>query len=138
MNLSLSSIAIVVLIGIYAWLAAKWLFKKDTEIENRRRGAAKLAGTLRALGLKKIPEFLVDYSVGDYSGMAHRIGEVARTFLEGEEAVVAEFHEVFANLLTAKLKTEEGRLLIKAKLAEAEKQYAPAPTPAPAPTEPKA
>lgn len=123
MTLSVSSIVIVVLCALCAWFAAKWLFKKDTEAENRRRGAAKMAGKLQAIGLKKIPEFLIDYSVGDYSGMAHKIGETTRLFLEGDDAVMTEFKEVFANLLTAKLKTEEGRLLIEAKLKEAKALY---------------
>lgn len=120
MILSVHMLVIITLCAVCAWLAAKWLFKKDTEIENRRRAAAQMAATLRGLGLKQIPTFLVDYSVGDYSGMAHSIGETARLFLSGEDAVLREFQEVFANLLAAKLKTEEGRLVIAAKLAEAE------------------
>ena len=59
-------------------LHLKWLFTKDTEIENRRRGAAKLAAKLQAIGLRKLPEFLIDYSVGDYSGMANKIHAAVR------------------------------------------------------------
>lgn len=121
MTLSVTTIVIVVLCIACAFLAVKWLFKKDTECENRRRGAAEMAATLKGLGLQKIPEFLIDYSVGDYSGMLHRIGETARLFLNGEDAVVAEFKVVFDRLLAAKLKTEEGRLIIRAKLDEADK-----------------
>lgn len=120
MSFSISTLVIVALCALCAFLAAKWLFRKDTEIENRRRAAAQMAATLRGLGLKQIPTFLVDYSVGDYSGMAHSIGETARLFMSGEDAVLREFSEVFANLLEAKLKTEEGRLVIAAKLAEAQ------------------
>ena len=125
MILSVNMLVIVALCAICAWLAAKWLFRKDTEKENRRRAAAQMAATLKGLGLKQIPTFLVDYSVGDYSGMANSIGDTARLFLSGEEAVVNEFKEVFANLLAAKLKTEEGRLVIAAKLAEAQAAAAP-------------
>lgn len=120
MIVSMNMLVIVALCALCAFLAAKWLFKKDTIIEGRRRAAAQMAATLRGLGLKQIPTFLVDYSVGDYSGMAHSIGDAARLFLSGEEAVLNEFKEVFANLLAAKLKTEEGRLVIAAKLAEAQ------------------
>lgn len=120
MSFSISTLVIVALCALCAFLAAKWLFRKDTEIENRRRAAAQMAATLRGLGLKQIPTFLVDYSVGDYSGMAHSIGETARLFMSGEEAVLREFSEVFSNLLEARLKTEEGRLVIAAKLAEAQ------------------
>lgn len=120
MSFSISTLVIVALCALCAFLAAKWLFRKDTESENRRRAAAQMAATLRGLGLKQIPTFLVDYSVGDYSGMAHSIGETARLFMSGEEAVLREFSEVFSNLLEARLKTEEGRLVIAAKLAEAQ------------------
>jgi hypothetical protein len=137
MTLSVSTIVIVILCAVCAWLAAKWLFKKDTEMENRRRAAAQMAATLQGLGLKKIPQFLIDYSVGDYSGMAHKIGETARTFLEGEEEVLKEFEQVFGNLLAAKLKREEGRLFIEAKLKEAKALYEE-PTPVAPAAEPKA
>jgi len=115
----------IVLLSVLAFVLAAavvaWLFRKDTEIENRRRGAAKLAAVLANLGLKRTPEFLVDYSVGDYSGMAVKINELARLFLDGEEAVVAEFGKVFDSVLAAKLKSESGRAFIAAKLADATK-----------------
>ena len=43
MVLTSSSIAILVLLPLVTFLGAKWLFQKDTQIEDRRRGAAKLA-----------------------------------------------------------------------------------------------
>lgn len=119
MMLSLTSIVILVLIALVGFLGAKWLFKKDTEIENRRRGAAKLAACLKAYGLQRIPEFLIDYSVGDYSGMAEKIKGLAEMFLAGEEAVVREFDTVFDRVLVQKLQTEAGRALIASKLSDA-------------------
>lgn len=119
----MSPVEAVLLLAVAASLAfvvVQWLFKKDTEIENRRRGAANLAGTLRGLGLKKIPEFLVSYSVGDYSGMAKQISDTAGVFLDGEEAVLKEFAAIFDRVLTAKLETEEGRAMIAARLEAAE------------------
>ena len=80
-----------------------------------------VASVLSSLGLKKIPEFLVDYSVGDYSGMTHKIKEVAKLFLDGKDAVLTEFENVFDSLLAAKLSTETGRAFIAAKLADAAK-----------------
>ena len=121
MVLTPSSILILVLVPLVGFLAAKWLFQKDTEIENRRRGAAKLAAVLQTYGLKKTPEFLIDYSVGDYSGMAHKIADLARLFLDGEEHVVKEFQQVFDRVLEAKLRTDEGRAYIAAKLLETSK-----------------
>jgi len=135
MMLSLNTLVILVLIALVGFLGAKWLFKKDTEVENRRRGAARLAACLKAYGLVRIPEFLIDYSVGDYSGMAEKIKGLAEMFLAGEEAVVKEFDAVYDRVLVEKLKTEAGRALIASKLADAVKpgdatvvQEAPVPT----------
>ncbi len=119
--LSVNTLVILVLIALVGFLGAKWLFKKDTEIENRRRGAARLAAVLKAYGLVRIPEFLIDYSVGDYSGMAEKIKSLAEVFLAGEEPVVKEFDAVFDRVLIEKLKTEAGRALIAAKLSDATK-----------------
>jgi hypothetical protein len=121
MVLTPSSILILVLVPLVGFLAAKWLFQKDTEIENRRRGAAKLAAVLQTYGLTKTPEFLIDYSVGDYSGMTHKIADLARLFLDGEEHVVKEFQQVFERVLDAKLQTDEGRAYIAARLSEKSK-----------------
>jgi len=135
MLLSLNTVVIVVLIAAVGLLGAKWLFKKDTEIENRRRGAARLAAALKSYGLAKIPEFLIDYSVGDYSGMAMKIKAYAEMFLAGEEAVVKEFDGVFERVLAEKLKSEAGRALIASKLSDASNPADPsvvAKAPAPA------
>ena len=127
MVLTPSSILILVLVPLVGFLAAKWLFQKDTEIENRRRGAAKLAAVLQTYGLTKTPEFLIDYSVGDYSGMTHKIADLARLFLSGEEHVVKEFQHVFERVLEAKLRSAEGRAYVAAKLAELDKPADPKP-----------
>jgi hypothetical protein len=116
----------VVLGGILAALAmyylARLLFRTDTAIENRRKAAGQMAIVLGRLGLKKIPAFLIDYSVGDYSGMANAIVELTKLFLSGEAAVLEEFAEVGDNVLTARLSTEEGRAYIAARLSEAAKE----------------
>jgi hypothetical protein len=105
-----------------AYYLGTFLFKKDTEKENRRRGAAKLAGVLRAQGLRKTPQFLEDYAVGDYSGMAETIKELVKLFVnDGSDAVVAEFSQVFESVLAAKLGTETGRAYVAAKLEDATK-----------------
>ncbi len=114
-------VLIAVVSCIVFYYVGTFLFKKDTEIENRRRAAAKLAGILRSLGLSKTPEFLEDYAVGDYSGMAEKIKELVKLFLSGQDAVVAEYSKVFDAVLAAKLSTEAGRAFIAAKLEEATK-----------------
>jgi hypothetical protein len=90
---------------------------------------------LKSYGFRRIPEFLIDYSVGDYSGMAEKIKSLAEMFLAGEETVVKEFDTVFDRVLVEKLKTEAGRALIASKLSDAVKpgdttvvQEAPVPT----------
>lgn len=118
MIVSATNIVILVLIAVCAWLSAKWLFQKDTEIENYRRSAVLLAGTLQKYGLKKTASLIGDYAVGDYSGMAHKIADLSRLFISGEEHVLKELEQVFSNVLSEKLKTEEGRALIAARLAE--------------------
>lgn len=129
---SLSAIVICVLSFIVACGAAfaicKWAFSKDTEIENRRRAAAKLAAKLQAYGLKKTPEFLIDYSIGDYSGMAKKIHDLAELFLSGEEHVLKELDDVYQNVLAEQLKTEAGRALIAAKLHDAVQETDPSAT----------
>ena len=77
-----ATIALCVCLPLLAYFLVKKVFEKDTEVENRRRGAAKLASKLQAIGLRKLPEFLIDYSVGDYTGMANKIHMLAELFLE--------------------------------------------------------
>lgn len=121
----LNLLAVVVLLATGGFVIGKWAFKKDTEIEDRRRAAAKLAGVLAKYGLIKTPEFLIDYSVGDYSGMTQKLKALVELFLNGEEAVVKEFEQVFDNVLVARLKSEAGRALIAAKLADSAKSTDP-------------
>jgi len=135
MFLTPSSILILVLVPLVGFLAAKWLFQKDTEVENRRRGAVQLAGTLHKYGLTKTAAFVGDYAVGDYSGMAHKIADLARLFLDGEEHVVKEFQQVFERVLEAKLQTDEGRAYIAAKLSEMSKPAGTQPA-SPSPVKP--
>jgi hypothetical protein len=117
--ISMTSVVIVVLVAMVGFLGAKWLFRKDTAAEDRRRGAAKLAANLRAYGLVKIPDMLIDYSVGDYSAMAEKIKNLAQTVMAGEDAIVKELDGAFDKVLVEKLKTESGRALIAAKLSDA-------------------
>lgn len=128
------TIAIVILtlaVSIFAGREAfNWLFKKDTEMENRRRAAFHLAATLKASGLKRIPEFLGDYAVGDYSGMYEKIHDLAKLSLAGgDAAVMQEFEKVFDNVFAAKMMTEAGRAALLAKMGVAIVPPAPAPEP---------
>jgi hypothetical protein len=118
----MSTLEIVLLCLVLAVLGvalAKWLYKKDEQIEDRRRAAARLAATLKSIGLNHTPEFLISYSVGDYSDMGVKLKQLVDLFLDGEEAVLREFGKVFKSCLEAKLKSKDGIAEIEAKLAEA-------------------
>lgn len=125
MVISASHVIVVALVAVVGWVAVKWLFQKDEAIEDRRRSAAKLAAALQAYGLRKLPELLIDYSVGDYSGMAARIKQATELLMSGDASLVAEFDQVFDRVLSQKLMTEAGRALIAAKLSDAVKPSDP-------------
>lgn len=112
-----STVAILVLGGVCAFLAGKWLFTKDTEAEARKRAAIKVASTMQAMGLVRLPKLLECYAVNDWSGLAHEIKMFAELALN-EKALMAEFDVTFARALELKLKTAEGRALLAAKLAD--------------------
>ena len=101
------------------------IYKRDVAQEDRRRGAAQMAMKLSELGLKKVPAFLIDYSVGDYSAMAAKLKDVGSTFLAGEGQVIEEFGKIFENVLEAKLKTPTGRAYIAAMLRDATRSEDP-------------
>jgi hypothetical protein len=63
--------------------------------------APKLAAKLQSIGLKKLPDFLIDYSVGDYSGMCNKIHSLAELFLDGDGPVLAEVTKAIALVVTA-------------------------------------
>lgn len=115
LEIVLASVLAVVLGSI----VVAWLFRKDTAIENRRRGAIKLASMLRGYGLKRIPAILEAYGVGDYSGIVHEVADTVRLFEAGPDAVTKEFEQVFDAVLSVKLQTEAGRAFIAAKLTDA-------------------
>ena len=75
------TIALCACASISAYFLVKKMFEKDKELENRHRAAAKLAAKLQEVGLRRLPEFLIDYSVGDYAGMAHKIHLTSELFL---------------------------------------------------------
>jgi len=103
---------------VLGWALGKYLFRKDEEIEDRRRQAFKLATKLSEYGLTRIPDVLGCYAVGDYSGLGDEVSKVYDLFASGEEAILKEFNAVFLKVLEQKLKTKEGRALIAAELKE--------------------
>lgn len=95
---------LLIAVGVVAlgYVGGRFLYKKDTEKEERRRAAFKAAAGLQAQGLTVLPAFLEDYAVGDYSGMAKKLRDAA-SVLSNPAASQAEFANVFNKLLQAKL-----------------------------------
>ena len=106
----------VLLFVALAFFAGMWLFRKDTEIENRRRQASSIAGVLKnTYGMTLIPGMLEDYSVGDYSGVARRIKDIAEILLDPKKAAV-EFGKVFEHILEQRMKDPEARAALLEKI----------------------
>jgi hypothetical protein len=57
--------------------------------------------------------------------MAVKIKKLADLFMHGEAGVLTEFKSVSGRVIDAQLKTEEGRALLAAKLADAVKPLTP-------------
>lgn len=111
-------LAVIVFLGL-GYSGVKWLYKKDTEIENRRREAVKIAGVLESLGCPRLADLFADYSVGDYSGMGEHIKNLFQILTSGQAGIIQEFELVFSRCLEAKLGNTEGRAFIAARLADA-------------------
>jgi len=69
----MNPVLMIVLACAGAFVVGKVLFRADEKIEDRRRHAAQIAVELKSQGLDHIPELLIDYSVGDYSGLMSRL-----------------------------------------------------------------
>lgn len=66
-------VVLVALASIALYATGRFLFRRDEAVEDRRRKAIKLAGDCQKCGLDFLAPVLEDYSVGDYSGMLHRV-----------------------------------------------------------------
>lgn len=115
----IGTVAVCALCALVLFWLGKKVFVIDEKIEDRRRAAAKLAASLGAYGLVKLPDLLIDYSVGDYSGMFEKMVDFTKLLASGEAAVVSEFDAVFERVLARKLETEEGRVYLAARVGEA-------------------
>lgn len=69
-------LTLIVVLAV-AFVAGRFIYKKDSEKEARRKAAIKMASMTSQLGLPHLTDFLEDYAVGDYSGMAKTIKEAA-------------------------------------------------------------
>ncbi len=129
MVLSFTHIVIVVLACALCYFAARWFFRIDTAIENRRREAAHLANKLSEMGFKELPEVFLSYAVGDYSAMANNISTVVARLRANDKDVFEDMRDVFDKLLKYRLASQEGRMMVKSELESIERLLAPAPMP---------
>lgn len=131
MTLSLLHIVCITLACLAAYFGVKWVFRVDTEIENRRRRAVELSAKLTGLGFKSMAELFMDYAVGDYSGMFSKMAMVVEKMRGNDKDVLADLSDVFDNLMKMKLATQEGRALVRAELESVERMLAPPVAPVP-------
>ena len=68
-----SPLVLIALASIALYASGRFMFRRDEAVEDRRRKAIKLAGDCQKCGLDFLAPVLEDYSVGDYSGMLHRL-----------------------------------------------------------------
>jgi len=136
MTLSLMHIVCIVLAIAASYFAARWLFRKDTEIEDRRRKAIELSAKLTAMGFKSMAQLFQDYAVGDYSGMFSKMAMVVEKLRGNDKDILADLSDVFDNLMKMKLATQEGRALVRSELESVERMLSPAAPVASAPVAP--
>lgn len=121
-SMSHETLALLVVVPALAFFVVKWLFQKDVELENRRRGAATLASKLSAYGLVRIPAMLVSYSVGDYVTLVEQGKQILNLFLaaeDGDSQLMNELNGVYAKVLANNLSTAAGRATVQAALTAA-------------------
>lgn len=109
-----SPLVLVILASLALYAMGRFLFRRDEAVEDRRRKAIKLAGDCQKCGLDFLAPLLEDYSVGDYSGMLHRL----RTFADDirDDATRRQILDhFFETQLTHRVKEESQRR----KIAEA-------------------
>ena len=111
---SVIGLAVAVALGVL-------LFKVDTRAEQFKRSLMVISAHLRGVGLVKVPDLLDCFVVNDLSGAVELGKELVKLFAKGDVAVMAEFDNVFEQVLKAKLTTDSGRAYVAAKLADAAK-----------------
>lgn len=113
---------ILAVIGVFVAagaLAIGWA-SLDRKEEKRRKAFGKLAGTLRSYGLRRLPDMLEDYMVGDYSGFFQKLYKFADMLDDGDDVVVKDFNQVFDSVLAVKAQTPEGRAYVRSILEKYE------------------
>jgi hypothetical protein len=102
------TIALIVVSSVLAVFVGAFIFRKDTEKENRRKAAIAGSQVASSFGLTHLPKLLTCYAVGDYSGIAHEVKELAKLSLN-PVLLQAEMDSVLAAVVQKKAATPEGK-----------------------------
>ena len=108
-DLKLVLVALGVFVGlcVAGWFLGKKLAKVDDTIEDRRRIAGKLAQVHAEYGLETVSDFLIAYSIGDYSGMAIIIRDRVRGWKDNPEATIRAEMERVADIVNERRRIEQ-------------------------------
>ena len=99
----------------------KLIFKGKKSVSGLRKATQALSIALREHGLKKLPEALEAFTIGDVDDLLVYIQDAATVVRSGNAAIIAELEGTFDRMLGIKLNSPEGRAALKARLVEAEK-----------------
>lgn len=102
---------ILVLVVVVAALLAGFLYRKDTEKENRRRAALDISSTLSAWGFKRFSTFFANYGIGDYSGMVAEIIALGK-LASSQKDLVGELREVMLRMIEHDMKDGDQRKVL--------------------------
>jgi hypothetical protein len=104
----------------------KLVFKSKKDVSGLRKATQALSIALREHGLKRLPEALEAFTVGDLDDLLAFIRDAATVVKSGNAAIIAELEGTFDRMLGVKLQTPEGRAALKARVAEVEAEIAAA------------
>lgn len=124
-----------IVLGVALLLIGKeignWLFKGTgkvaaqvgqvtAQVTSIKKSAQSLSIALREVGLKRLPAMLEEFVVGDVSDLLANIRDLAKLVEAGNETILKELDGTFERVLDVKIRTPEGRAVVKAKIDEIE------------------
>jgi hypothetical protein len=113
------TIALLVGAPVLMFFVSAWLFRLDTEVEDRRRQVAQFGQVLTQMGLKHpFGDMCVDYSVGDYSGLLTRVGALLKMAGGSPEQAAKEVDRIAYEWLRAKTASPGGAAELSRRLSE--------------------
>jgi len=107
MSITIEQVLIAVLAVVAAIAAAKFLFRKDEEQEERRLKYAEVGDWCAELKLPRLSEIFNRLAVGDYSGAARAIRSLVDLLTQGGDARTKALDPAFWHQLTLRLQDPE-------------------------------